>query len=747
MANVSDLDLPIALRRTPRLCVSASAAQLGQSRLAFTLEQGPPIVQTPGKSRPRKRVRFSDPGPELSHHGKADSSLSTGLTPMMTRSSLGESSSKRRRSSATPAIPLASGDIQEDAPAPPTKTTKLRVRKANSAAKAKRDAEIEHLQAELANRDAEIERLWNGTIIHDTGRIIELERQVETLHAALAQQKQQQKEQQQLEQQQLPPMIIEDEDGDEDGHGHGNATHVNREDIPLDTFYDWTLDGAFNYSDEDDDSEDVTMGDVVCSTPSRREKSSKSAAPRSVSASFPTPPCTSPTRPGTPCSMRSVNNIPIAPCHVGVQASLPDPENQTLEAELASLHLELAKMTDTLEAHSQLQTRLSAKLSGAVTAPPVAEEGKDSQLEQLEEHLNLVLEQLQERTVALLELDLSLSTLGFEGSEPDDVITSITRALRAARLEIEYLMPGESTLPLSSRGAEVLDLVLKCIRDLSRKLTDKESEIDQYHALELSLRQQLAARVDAMAHMRSGEAARTADAVRERDARIEELEFGLERLKGAAAGYREDIAELEALVQRVDEEGRAAEANLLTDLTSAQAELAERVSVIGDLDAKLVVSLKHAAELEIKLAELQRQKAAEAKVRNKSYGAALAMRDGRVLELRREIYGINESLRNAHDLITALHRENVGLAQRVEEAEEGARLAKEAMDKMKAELEKVKAPAIRMPPPPAPSRRVTRSSSAANRSKEMATPESRSVKDKKRRKYDSGVGMMSEDEI
>ncbi|KAJ8104664.1 hypothetical protein ONZ43_g7745 [Nemania bipapillata] len=434
MANVGNLDLPIALRRAPRRCASASSLQLTQVHLASSL------AQTPGKPRTKKRVRFSDPGPELAHHGNAALSLSTGLTPTLNRSSLSEPSSKRRRRSSTPAK-LASGrDILEDAPVPQKNNSKLRARKANSAAKARLDAELQHLQAELANRDAEIARLRNETIAQDTERILELEKQVESLNTALSQQ----------QQQQLPPMRFEEEDGE--------ATDIDNDDIPSHTFYDWTL-----------------------------VEEPKARSPKVF-----------------------VRIIPYTTMYK---------PNHTGHAVL----------------NAQDEPANNADPHGG-TSPP----------ELLEEHLNIVVKQLEERTVELLELDLSLSTLGFQGTESSEMIMSITSSLRAARLEIEYLSPGEVTLPLTSRGADVLDLLLTSIRTLSRKLADKESAIDEYHALELSLRQQLTARVDAMASVRADAAAAKAT-LAQRDARIAELEGGVERLKGAAAGYRSDIAELEAL--------------------------------------------------------------------------------------------------------------------------------------------------------------------------------------------------------
>ncbi|KAI1427755.1 hypothetical protein F5Y12DRAFT_736790 [Xylaria sp. FL1777] len=725
MANRDDLDLPIALRRTPRGRTAAAAAAASTTQIAKSRVVSAPlpaILKTPSKPRVKKRVRFSDPGPELSYD--EDALCSTGLTPMVKRSSLAEPAPKRRRAS--------TGEKEVT----PKRNTKARARKGTSAAAvaaAKVEAEVQRLRAELANRDAEIERLNNETLVHDTGRILELEGQVEALRTELTQQQQQQ---------QLPLFGFEGENEGEILFGEDNGY-----DLPSQSFYDWTLAPPDPFSDSClDDDNDFTAMDVACSTPTSRRKSAEAGPSKAIAAPFLTPPCTSPTMPSTPCSIRRVSR-PVTPqSHAGIQASLPDPEKEALEVELASLRLELTKLTETLDTHAALQARLSDKLSIVSSSSPA--DGEEDTKPELEDHVNSVLQTLSERTTELVELHSSLDSLGFAGSNASEIIASIASGFRTTRLELEYITPGEITLPLNSHAAEVLDLVLTRLRGLACKSREDDNAIDEYHAIEFSLRQQLRTRVDVMNGMRE-EQRRNATALYERDAHIAELEVGLDRLKGAAEAYRRDIGELEVLVQRLDADGKkaaAGEKRLRADLDTAQTQLAERATVMADLETKLAATLKQADELEAKLKGLQRRKDAEAKVRNKSYGAALALRDARVMELKREIYGINESLRNAHESITKLRAENVGLERRAEEAEEGRRLAREAVESMKAELEKVSAP----------SRRRTRSSSA----KELATPEPEpgaylsgdlarsgsNNKGRRRRKYDSGLGLLDEDE-
>ncbi|KAI1332291.1 hypothetical protein F5Y16DRAFT_174005 [Xylariaceae sp. FL0255] len=723
-----NLDLPIALRRTPRHRTSTTALQPPR------LPRLPPaslVTKTPSKSRTKKRVRFSDPGLDPHHYSPS----STGLTPMIKRSSLEEPSPKRRRHS-TPAISRRSdeegrrtrshGLDTETLPVQvkPKKSVKggagtrtRRVQKAVEVAAAQ--AEIERLRLELAGRDAEIERLQNTTLIQDTERIVQLEEQIDTLRRELAQQ-----------QESVEDDALSGIDQDES------------------SFYDWTLAARDPFSDDfldgaDEGSGDTTMGDVACSTPSRRQKIITST---SASASFPTPPCTSPTAPATPCSMR-IAITPVTPqsSHIGTQTAIPDMEKEALRNEMGSLRLELTKLADALDSHVALQSRLTDKLSNVEERKPQNIDSDDI-TPGLEKHLDLVLQTLSDRTAALSELSLSITSLGFPGSDASDMIASIASGFRTARLELEYLTPGEITLPLSHHGAEVLDLVLTRLRDMARKSHEDDEAIDEYHALELSLRQQLGARVDCMDDMNK-QLKSNDTAIRERDERIAELEIGLDRLKGAADGYRRDISELESLIQRLETDSKEGEASLQIRIDCMQAELSQKTADITDLETKLAATLTETEELRTQQRELRRRKEAETKVRNKSNGAALALRDARVAELRREIYGINDSLRRAHEIIRKLRVENAGLERRVDEEQRSAR---EAVHALKAELERATAAAATS------TRRRTRSSSATTDKSTPATPEPGSFLSgdlarsgagrSKKRKYDSGLGFLDEEE-
>ncbi|KAF6799570.1 hypothetical protein CMUS01_15612, partial [Colletotrichum musicola] len=573
----------------------------------------------------------------------------------------------------------------------------------------------------------EIYELQNATIVLDTDRIWDLEREVETLREELA--------------------------------GRSAARGA--------SCYDWTL-AARDPSDfmETDTVEaesvaggrmmgvgdetafgEATVAELVCSTPSR------------VRSSFLTPPLTSPVAqaPMTPSSCRA--RTPQA-THAGVQASLPDFEKEAIQEELASLRLEMYKLTSTLDSYTALTSRLSTRLSSVNPA-----ETSSDPLQTIEAQLTTLLQTVSDRTAALLQLNNSLSALGFPGSDASEIVSSLASALRTARLELEYLTPGEITLPLSSRGAEVLDLLLTRLRDLARRTREDEAAVDEYHQLELSLRQQLGARVSAMDEL-DAELTRAKTQLQLKDDRIGELEVGVERLKGAVKGYERDVAELEGVVGRMEGENRDALATKDAQIEVGRRVLRSKEDAIAKLEGKLADATAQVRALKKKLEEAEegRTKVEEGRAKEvasltRRSGQALALRDARVAELRGEVERLGESLRAAHEGIKDLRVEKGGLEGRLVEEKEGA---KRAIDRMKAELERVVSMSREFLEKPAeltsdaPKRRsgetmakgMEAEVAAEGTSKGLMSGDlARRSSGRKRRKYDSGLGFLDEDEV
>lgn len=661
------------------------------------------------------KVRFSDPGPILT---EGEDELSTGLTPMIRRTSLGLQ--KRRQS--TPARGPSSPNVKEVHFLPLRQVldgrVKRRIRRSGLSEemnvitrdKKKRalevEAELDRLRVELAAKDDEIHRLHDETVEIDSDRIWDLEQQVKALKERLA---------------------FRSDDGRDQllsSSPVGKVWGAAAADPFVDDFMDLDHDGG-----EDVRFGESTVADFMCSTPDRR-----------LRMSFPTPPTTSPARadPLTPC-IRDFQPLPTPLSHVSVQVDLPDPEKEALQDELESLQREVTKLTTTLSSYTTLTTRLSSQLSPFTPTPLPPQ----PDLEPLLSHL---LALLSDRTTALTTLTASLTTLGFgTGPDPTDIIHTIKTSLRSARLELEYLSPGECPLPLTSSGAAVLDLLLTRLRALAKSNRESDAHIDEYHALELSLRQQLAARVSAMGTLH-GEVSRMEGELRSRDARVADLEIGMERAKGALGRYARDVGELEGVVEGLERELEAAvagrdevERGVEGVVRGLRGELKARVETIEELEGKLGEAMARTAELQTRVAgvmvecakeveEVRAGAKAERERMGRQQGAALALRDARVAELRGEVERVNAALRTAYETVKELRVENARLkaqgggvgkaagaaAKRsrrdsvVEEGEDAERGTKRGENLLGGELAK---------------------------------------KGKKRRKYDSGLGFLDEEEV
>lgn len=688
-------DLPIALRRTRRSSTILHSHPQGAQRPKS------PTVSTPSRGA-KKRVRFSDPGLSSDHDAYVNDehvSASTGLTPHIRRTTLEPGSGTKRR--------RQSGPVTQDRPEAFDSTidtrhsgevtflplrqvldgrVKRRIRRnglseeiniitAERRRKAQQTSdEIAALRSEVAAKDAEIRRLSGATAVGQDDddetqeSIDELKRQVSQLRRVLK----------------SPDSSNETEDTID-----YNTTRVDWAMQVRDPFSSEYSDMELDVDDDDDDDEDhhfgdKTMAELACSTPSRRSSN--------IRNSFPTPPSTSPhLGPITPSRRH-----PVTPTsQTAVQTSFTAADREELEDELASLQLEIAKLTGTLETYESMTSRLSEKLS-----PWAPKDGSASALimdsrspaVRVEAQLNNLLQALSDRTAALEGLDASLGELGFPGGDASEVVLSLSSAFRTARLELEYLTPGEIALPLTAAGAAVLDLLLARLRELAKRTLECEDAIDEYHVLELSLRTQLGARAEAMDAARAERDALAGEAGK-KDARVRELEAGVQRLKGAVKSYTRDVSELEGLVQRLEGDLDTANKDLRAAREQNEADAEEWADAAEDkdfaitmLEEKLGLALEQTSELKDQLEELRAKHKEDVFSMSQRHGVDLVMRDSRVSELRLEVDRVNGALREAHETVQNLRVENGALGDRLDS--EKAK-AKAAIDTMKNELERV----------------------------------------------------------
>ncbi|KAH6605824.1 glycolipid 2-alpha-mannosyltransferase [Trichoderma cornu-damae] len=516
---MKDLDLPIALRRGRRC----------SSRIIIKSEERPAVSAAPRTPHGRKKgVRYSDTGPSVA---------SSGLTPMVRRTCIATPKGRRlvdsirsaggsrlasstttqgstQRADNQPACldlrQTVDGRIERRMRRNGLRDMLYKIEQEKRRKEQSARAQIAMLEAEITARDAEIYELQNATAIVDTDRIWDLEQQIGELKDELATRR-----------------SLAKEDATQ-RYSWAKASN------------DALTEGLMDLARDGDHCGDtaVLQSQASTSTPSRAR------------SPFLTPPSTSPPMPASPCS-RGVS--PTAASHADIQAHFLDSDTKRLEEEIASLRFKVHKLTTSLDSYNALGARISDALSNG---PP---EGARAEaffpLEAIEDQVQLLLQTMSDRAAAVTHLTAAIGELGFPGSDAGEMISSLASGFRAARLELEYLTPGEITLPLASRGAEVLDLLLARLRAWARKAKEDEDSIDEYHAIEQSLRRQLDSRTSVTEELNG----KIAEAYRMLDGkgnRIRELEVGNDRLKGAADGYVRDIAELEQPVERVESEHR-----------------------------------------------------------------------------------------------------------------------------------------------------------------------------------------------
>jgi hypothetical protein len=573
--------------------------------------------------------------------------------------------------------------------------------------------ELEKLRADIKTRDAELYELRNATIVVDSERIWDLEAQVETLSRQLADEKKRAatmgssplaKAAQAAQASLQSPVSLRDL---RDSPGArmvrvGEWTRLARDPfapVEYDSIDAFMEDDQVTIATElntdnglDDDSDgfgDTTMTDIMCGTPTRPPRPT-------TKVSFPTPPMTSPSAsrshsasasasasasvpailfPPTPSTPRQYLQPRAANmASAAVQTSFGEKERQSMRHEIESLQLELRKLTSTLQSYTSLTDRLSSRITASVPATTADATTALPGSQDIEQQLDSLLRLLGDRTAAVLHLTSALSELGFPGTEASEIVVSLASGFRAARLELEYLTPGEITLPLTSHGAEILDLLLSRLRELGRRATEDEATINEYHSLELSLRQQLSARVEAMDTL-GAELARAQILLDEKSGRVQELELSVERLKGSVSGYMRDISELEELVLRLEKETREALETQEVMEEAHKRRTADKDHKIQVLEVQLRAARELACSLDAQLID--------ANARNEG---ALAERDARIVELSRDLDRISSLLRSSHSATGRLRQENGFLKTRVQEER---RRGRGIVESMREEMDRV----------------------------------------------------------
>lgn len=510
--------------------------------------------------KPKKRVRFSDPGPPV----RVDEGNSTGLTPAIKRTSLrGQDSASQHAADAMPQTPSGRARRRRSAPTPRTSAspglaspspqpwvqefqfpalrqqlderTRRRIRRVglseemNNIERGKRDnmkqeketlkekdlelvALKEELKAARSIKSEDEEMAIHGTETEDSPsrrKIDELEAEVRQLRAEIA----------------------------------TSGASQNNSDDPVSS-YESTDTVLISDSNIDD-----TI--LVSTTPDRQYHVDPD------SAMIPSPSPTVSSNTGT----------------IGeVSTPTPSPDFQK-EAEIFALSLDLeAAKQEKLQLFNEWRSHVS---SGAIPSPDPSELSRLSSpppdfMAQVTKSLRAALSRASDATLALDVLREDLSVLGFHGPSADDIIAEMRNRFREARMELERAVPGETPNASLDDGNATLHALVERIKSLVQDVKLGQEKLAGSTDREKVLRGQfdacLARYEDATNKIGKLEETieSTADDMLHSRMRVQELEkegkdqaLGIERLNSALEKYREEIKGLESLITTLESEHNA----------------------------------------------------------------------------------------------------------------------------------------------------------------------------------------------
>lgn len=519
----------------------------------------------------------------------------------------------------------------------------------------------------------------------------------------------------------------------------------------------WTMAAKDPFDFEDDDDNTITnydleftYNDEMVTTPTR------------LNTSFPSPPSTVPNTPSRSASMGA-----------GIQATFTivvDQEKQQLKQQLETLQADVLNLTSTIEFNQDHHSRLEQKLFGFLPAEESHDTSLDSALDGVLTQLALSQSQAIENKNAFSALGEEVNNLGFPSSGPEETLEIIARQFRQARLDLEYLTPGE--IPEGFENHKLLDMLVSRIKVLVKKSKRNDEIIDEYHEQEVSLRQQLSTRID-IGESLNKELYLTNNEINNLKDELDQADTSNERLQSALEGYRQEVSALEKLIEKVEADGYGKEQRLEAEIADLQEQFQTEVlehdttravdegkdMIRDELERRLTSVMEAHSQVQAQVAALEmsisekdqtiKQLESSTSDREKSHGQALALRDARVSELRQELQRINSSLENAHSAIASLRKSNSELEAQVEGEKKRGTLFMQALhDKMTSAIEMSTGYLNENISVQGPSSSFTAAeadnSTAGHQVIRPGQFFDGSLVRKKRRRYDSGLGFLEE---
>ncbi|EHK99621.1 hypothetical protein M7I_4495 [Glarea lozoyensis 74030] len=463
-----------------------------------------------------------------------------------------------------------------------------------------------------------------------------------------------------------------------------------KEDDATITDPNWTMAAHDPFDDfNDDDDNMITNYDMEFAHDTEMD-----TTPTRLNTSFPSPPSTLPNTPTAFAIARDQTSSPV------------DTEKAALKQRLESLQSHVATLTSTIAFKEDNHARLEEKLQGFVPLDESHDQNSlDAALDTVLTRLALAQSEARDHQNAFTALTGDIKNLGFPISEPDKVLETIAQQFRQARLEIEYLTPGE--VVEGFENDKVLEMLVSRIKVLFEKVKRSDESIDQYHDQELLLRQQINTHVSINQDLTT-KLSDSNHAITELQEEMQDKETTNQRLKSALESYRKEVADLTQLIEQVERDGQDQNSRLQSEIDEVNDRLQDEMLkhdstrtmdegkdlIIMELERRLAAALEAAAEVQEQLASMTAAnvekdvRIEEAQAEARESEKQVAARNARILDLQQEVEAINNSLQAAHATILSLTTENQQLTSKLDaEKARGVGFAKMMNEQLVRSLE------------------------------------------------------------
>lgn len=382
------------------------------------------------------------------------------------------------------------------------------------------------------------------------------------------------------------------------------------------------------------------------------------------------------------------------------QASIPDYRQEAeiiaLSADLAAARKEKRDLFDACRARVASFTGTAIEGLLRQSSPP------PDFLDQVLPTLTQTLRRASDAAQALDNVKEELSGLGFPGNNAEEIISTMRDQFRAARLQLERAVPGETANASLSDGKATLGALVKRVEILVKSLGDEQERLEGSVGRENALRGQfdtLLARYEGASkkiHDLEESIASSAGDMLHTRMRMQELEcegkeqaVSIQRLNAALDKYHEEVKGLEALVteleddktknnashkQEVDELQQKLEEQARS-LRTAESIVVERETRIRELEEALEQNRTSVRDLTAKIESLEAERQQTIHDLEQEATEQQQRLEQEVGSMNVLVSELNTSLEEAKSDVDRLRRSNTGL-------EEQLRLEVEARDSL-----------------------------------------------------------------